>query len=82
MVILDVVMPRMGGPDAYERMRELGGDIPLIFITGYSAELVQSRFVKHTRLVEEMGAAVMQKPYNVDGLGRKVRDVLDVSAKT
>ena len=51
-------------------------------MTVYSAELVQSRFVKHTRLVEEMGAVVMQKPYNIDGLGRKVRDVLDVSAKT
>jgi PAS domain S-box-containing protein len=82
MVILDVVMPRLGGPDAYERMRELGGDIPLIFMTGYSADMVQSRFVKHTRLVEEMGAVVLQKPYNVDSLGRKVRDVLDVSGKT
>ena len=27
--------------------------------------------------LEELGATVLQKPYNVEGLGRKVREVLD-----
>ncbi len=79
MVILDVVMPGMGGPDAYERIRELGGDIPLIFMTGYSAEMTQSRFVNQNKLIADMGPVVIQKPYNVDGFGRKVREVLDVA---
>jgi PAS domain S-box-containing protein len=81
MVILDVVMPRLGGPDTYERMRELGGDVPLIFMTGYSAETVQSRFVKQNKFVEDLGAVVIQKPYSVEGLGRKVREVLDIGKK-
>ena len=77
MLLLDVVMPRMGGMEAYKRIREMGGDVPMIFMTGYSTETVQSRFVKQNELMEELGALVLQKPYNVEGLGRKIREVLD-----
>ncbi|MDX6710156.1 MAG: hypothetical protein QOH96_1172 [Blastocatellia bacterium] len=77
LLLLDVVMPRMGGWEASERIRELGGDMPLILMTGYSSETVQSRFVKQNNLMEDLGATVLQKPYNVEGLGRKVREVLD-----
>jgi len=77
LLLLDVVMPRMGGIEAYEPIREIGGDVPLILMTGYSAATVQSRFVKENGLMEELGAMVLQKPYNVEGLGRKVREVLD-----
>ncbi len=77
MLLLDVVMPRMSGIEAYQRIRELGGDVPMIFMTGYSTETVQSRFVKQNELMEELGAMVLQKPYNVEGLGRKIREVLD-----
>lgn len=79
LLLLDVVMPRMGGWEAYEQMRELGGDVPLIFMTGYSSELVQSRFVKQNKSMEELGAIVLQKPYSIEGLGRKVREVLDMN---
>ena len=81
LLLFDVVMPRMGGWEAYERIRELRGDIPLILMTGYSAATVQSRFVKQSELMEELGAIVLQKPYNVEGLGRKIREVLDKSKK-
>jgi signal transduction histidine kinase len=77
LLLLDVVMPRMGGWEASEHIRELGDDVPLILMTGYSAEIVQSRFVKTNKLIAESGAVVLQKPYNVEGLGRKVREVLD-----
>ncbi len=77
MLLLDVVMPRMGGWEAYERIHELGDDVPLIFTTGYSSETVQSHFVKQNRSMEELGAVVLQKPYNIEGLGRKIREVLD-----
>jgi signal transduction histidine kinase len=77
LLLLDVVMPRMGGWEAYERICELGGDTPLIFMTGYSSETVQSRFVKRSTLMGELGPMLLQKPYNVEGLGRKVREMLD-----
>src|SRR6185295_16146179 len=79
LLLLDVMMPRMGGPEAYERMRQIGGNIPLIFMTGYSSDFVKSRFVKQNISIEALGADVIQKPYNIDGLGRKIREVLDAS---
>jgi CheY-like chemotaxis protein len=48
LLLLDVVMPRLGGSESYERIRELGGDVPLILMTGYSSKTVQSRFVKQS----------------------------------
>jgi signal transduction histidine kinase len=81
MVLLDVVMPRMGGHEAYERIQALSPGVPVIFMTGYSSETVQSRFVKQNRFVEELGAPVLQKPYNVEILGRKIREVLDSARK-
>ena len=71
----------MGGAEAFERIREMGGDVPLIFMTGYSSETVQSRFVKQHKLIEELGLEVVQKPYSLEGLGRKVREILDKSGK-
>ena len=77
MLVFDVVMPRMGGMEAYEQIRELGGEIPLLFMTGYSSETVQNRFVKQNKLMRELGTPIIQKPYSVETLGQKIREVLD-----
>ena len=77
MLLFDIVMPRMGGAEAYERIKDLGADVPLIFMTGYSSETVQSRFVKPNKFTADLKVTVIQKPYNVNGLGHKVREILD-----
>lgn len=74
LVILDMVMPRMSGREAYERIRTLGSDVPVIFTTGYSADMAQNKFV------DETGAAFIQKPFGMTALGHKVREALDVYA--
>ena len=71
LVILDMVMPRMGGCEAYERIRTLNSKVPVIFMTGYTAEMASTRYVV------EAGAAFIQKPYGVAALGHKVREALD-----
>jgi signal transduction histidine kinase len=81
LLLLDVMMPQLGGPEAYERIRRINGEVPLIFVTGYSQDLVQSRFIKQNIDVGEMGAVVIQKPYNIEMLGRKIREVLDTPAR-
>lgn len=43
LLLLDVVMPRMDGKKAYERIRELCPDIPAIFITGYATSAVYEK---------------------------------------
>lgn len=79
LLLLDVMMPRMGGIGVYQRIRQLDGDIPSIFMTGYSSEMVRSRFVDQKMLLEDLDAVVIQKPYSGETLGRKIREVLDVS---
>ena len=70
-VVLDVVMPQMSGPDVYGQMVELRKDVPVIFTTGHSAEsasLVSSL---------ESGALFLQKPYLPQVLSRAVRSALN-----
>ena len=70
-VLLDVVLPKLGGAEACEKMRESRRDLPVVFITGYSGE--------HTRIeaLIQQGAEILRKPFGMAALGRKVREVLD-----
>lgn len=75
LMILDVVMPRMGGHEVYEQVRSSGSEVPVIFMTGYSAEMVRGSFIEKT------GTPLLQKPYSVEMFGRKVREVIDAAPK-
>jgi two-component system cell cycle sensor histidine kinase/response regulator CckA len=55
-VLLDVVMPVMSGSEAYKRIREMGGDVPLLIMTGHSSEMVQSRLFKPNDSLGELGS--------------------------
>jgi CheY-like chemotaxis protein len=82
LLLLDVVMPRLSGSDAYEQIHRIDDRLPVIFMTGYSEETVQSKFVRQNKLIEEQGIPVIQKPYDLDMLGRTIRAVLDGSWRT
>jgi CheY-like chemotaxis protein len=73
LLILDLVMPRLGGREAFEVIRSSGVEVPAIFMTGYSAGMVGGRYA------EEAGTPLLQKPYTVEAFGRKVRELLDDS---
>jgi len=71
LVLLDVVMPRLSGPDAYAKMAAIRPGIPVIFATGYATEknLVAATSVD--------GSIILQKPYGRASLGDAIRAVLD-----
>jgi two-component system cell cycle sensor histidine kinase/response regulator CckA len=73
LVVLDVVMPRVGGLEAAKRMRQIRPELPVIFTTGYSTD--------HEALttVIEAGGAVVEKPFDPKKLARRVRELLDLS---
>ncbi|MFZ0420609.1 MAG: response regulator [Candidatus Sulfotelmatobacter sp.] len=75
LVLLDVVMPVLGGPDAYSQMSAIRPDLPAIFTTGYTAE---SASLNHK--IEE-GAVFLQKPYSAQTLARAIRSTLDSARK-
>ena len=74
MVLLDVVLPVISGPEAYAKMCSIMPDLPVIFATGYSAENAALNGAK------ENGALVLLKPYSPKTLARRVRETLDQAA--
>jgi CheY-like chemotaxis protein len=75
LMLLDIVMPRMSGRQVYEAIRKLGSNTPAIFISGYAPEGTRVSFG------DELGAPLIQKPYSIGDLGRKVREALDKAPK-
>jgi two-component system cell cycle sensor histidine kinase/response regulator CckA len=71
LAVLDVMLPKLSGPEVYERIRKENPDLPVIFATGYSADMAQ------VQKVQEDGLPVLQKPYSPRDLARKVRETLD-----
>jgi CheY-like chemotaxis protein len=71
LAVLDVVMPRMGGKEAYEEMRKGNPNLKVLFMSGYSAEAGHESFVLNP------GTPFLPKPYTPSSLARKVREVLD-----
>jgi two-component system, cell cycle sensor histidine kinase and response regulator CckA len=70
LVVMDVVMPQLNGPDAYSKMVELRSDIKVIFTTGYTSEAASLMSLL------EKGAAVLQKPYGLTALSQTIRSTL------
>jgi PAS domain S-box-containing protein len=71
LAILDVVMPRKGGKEAYEEMRKVRTDLKVIFVSGYAADAVHESFVSIP------GISFLSKPFGPGVVARKVREVLD-----
>jgi len=76
LLLLDVVMPMLGGIDAYREIRHTGAEPPVIFATGYSSEMVGDTV--NTSGVNFSLIPVIQKPYTLEGLGKIVRETLDM----
>ena len=73
LVLLDVVMPIMGGHEAHKHILNLREDVPVLFTSGYSENAVHTNFVLHD------GVRLIQKPYSLVTLLRAVRAALDES---
>jgi signal transduction histidine kinase len=70
LVICDVVMPGMSGPEVVERLRARKPDLPALFMSGYTDNVV----VRHGILEGDL--EFLEKPYSADRLAAKVREVL------
>jgi PAS domain S-box-containing protein len=72
LVLLDMNMPQVGGKKVFEKIKSLKLKSKVIISSGYSdAILEEKKFAKNID-------GFLQKPYKIEELARKIRDVLDV----
>jgi PAS domain S-box-containing protein len=71
MVILDMIMPDMGGGEAYDRMKEVNPNVKVLLSSGYSIEGQASN------ILARGCNGFIQKPFSVKQLSHTIRQVLD-----
>ncbi len=71
LVLSDVVMPRMGGREMMEAARALRPELRFLLTSGYSENAVHHGFILDPAI------NFLSKPYGMDTLARKVREILD-----
>jgi len=71
LIIMDMMMPRLGGLEAVERIREIQPEIKVIFATGYDKE---ATLQKDSYPDDVM---FISKPYNINDLSNIIREQLD-----
>lgn len=71
LLITDVVMPEMTGRELSGRLRALYPDLRVLFMSGYTANVIAHRGV----LDDDVN--FIQKPLTIKGLAAKLREVLD-----
>jgi len=70
-VLLDLTMPSMDGGEAYEELRKINDDVPVILSSGYSEKEYTERFAGSGL------SGFLQKPYEMASLGEMLRGILD-----
>ena len=70
LALVDVVMPGMSGPEVVQRLHAARPDLKILFMSGFSTEVV----VVHGL---DTGDPLLVKPFSLDTLNRKVREILD-----
>ncbi len=76
LMVADVVMPGLNGPEAAERVRQLHPETEVLFVSGY---------FDHTALSAPLlagGAHFLPKPFTPDALTRKLDELLGARAHT
>jgi two-component system NtrC family sensor kinase len=71
LVLTDVLMPEMGGQELVERLRERRPDLRVVFMSGYAERALT------TNGWVPLATGYLEKPFAVETLIRRVREVLD-----
>ena len=71
LLVTDVVMPEMNGRDLAKNILSIHPNIKCLFMSGYTANVIA-----HRGVLEE-GVNFIQKPFSMEKLGAKAREVLD-----
>jgi len=71
LVLLDMVMPNMGGGETYDRMREINPAVKVLLSSGFSVD------GEATEIMERGCNGFIQKPFTMRQLSQKIGEVLN-----
>jgi len=71
LLVFDLIMPVKNGRDAYEDIKAISPDIHVVFMSGYTADIIKDKGML------EDGLEFISKPASPNELLRKVREALD-----
>lgn len=70
LLLTDVVMPGMSGPMLVDRLLAVQPSLPVLFMSGYDDSQIVQRYVL------KEGFALLTKPFTLEVLSKKVRELL------
>jgi PAS domain S-box-containing protein len=70
-VILDMIMPPMGGGHAFDKMKEINPKVKVLLSSGYSID------GEATEILKRGCKGFIQKPFMINVLAEKIRNILD-----
>ncbi|MCP4744686.1 MAG: response regulator [Desulfobacteraceae bacterium] len=71
LVILDLVMPGIDGGETFNRIKEIAPDIPVLLSSGYAIT------GKGQEIMQHGCNGFIQKPFSIEEISQKVREILD-----
>lgn len=72
LIVTDVVMPEMGGPELVEKIRQTDPDVKAVFVSGYVNDMLEQQQLSDRRV------RFLQKPVPLDELLKEVGEFLEV----
>ncbi len=73
LLLTDVVLPEMDGRSLFKKLLSSRPELSVLYVSGYT-----ENFIVHHGVLDR-GVDFLQKPFSVEGLGHKIRSVLDRS---
>lgn len=70
-VLLDMVMPRMGGGETYDRMKEINPQVKVLLVSGYGID------GQATEILKRGCNAFIEKPFDMELVSRGIRRIVD-----
>jgi len=70
-VLLDMIMPQMGGGETYDRIKEINPKVKVLLSSGYSVD------GQAKEILERGCDGFIQKPFNMKQISQKIREILD-----